>query len=110
MATGVKLPGSEKLGGVRLEIPATDMNSSNPSVSPSPSPSRMRMPKRLRERLLECKNTSPTVGEIEAKLRDADLRRQVFLSRSFFFFHFDLVVLVGIFSWQFCYCEKSHET
>ncbi|KAL4302872.1 hypothetical protein GQ457_10G021320 [Hibiscus cannabinus] len=44
----------------------------------SETPSSSRVPKRLRKRLLaECK-TPPTVEEIEAKLRHADLRRQKF--------------------------------
>ncbi|KAK8568114.1 hypothetical protein V6N12_006678 [Hibiscus sabdariffa] len=44
----------------------------------SETPSSSRVPERLRKRLLaECK-TPPTVEEIEAKLRHADLRRQKF--------------------------------
>ena len=49
---------------VALEFPASEM------------PSFSRVPRRIRKRLLaECK--TPTVEEIEAKLRHADLRRQV---------------------------------
>lgn len=58
-------------GGVVMEFPVGEEESLS-----SPA----RLPKRLRRRLLdaECKSPS-TVEEIEAKLRDADLRRQVSL-------------------------------
>lgn len=67
MAAGVELP--EGRTGIVMEFPVGD------EESPS---SPVRLPKRLRRRLLdtECKSPS-TVEEIEAKLRDADLRRQV---------------------------------
>ncbi|CAN1305333.1 T-complex protein 11-like protein 1 [Linum perenne] len=56
--------------GIVLDFPMTD-------APPSSSPPRI--PKRLRKRMLETK-ASPisSVEEIEAKLRDADLRRQQF--------------------------------
>lgn len=49
------------------------------------SPSRARIPRRIRRRLLEGKSSGgrSSVEEIEAKLRDADLRRQVVYSRKF---------------------------
>lgn len=61
-------------GGIVMEIPEESFSS--PTT----------LPKRLRRRLrgAECKSPS-TVEEIEAKLRDADLRRQVFLLYIFFF-------------------------
>lgn len=50
-----------------------DFSADDALLSSSPP----RIPKRLRQRLLvECKSPS-TVEEIQAKLRDADLRRQV---------------------------------
>ncbi|XP_047315080.1 uncharacterized protein LOC124919019 isoform X2 [Impatiens glandulifera] len=52
--------------GIVMEFPANDDVASSPS----------RIPRRLRRRLLETKSSSPSsVEEIEAKLRDADLRR-----------------------------------
>ena len=72
MAAGVELPeGRAGGGGIAMEFPAGDED----SFSSPP-----RLPKRLRRRLLdaECKSPS-TVEEIEAKLRDADLRRHVSL-------------------------------
>ncbi|CAL1385557.1 unnamed protein product [Linum trigynum] len=56
--------------GIALDFPATDAPA---SASPP------RIPKRLRKRMMEAK-TSPvsSVQEIEAKLRDAELRRQQF--------------------------------
>jgi hypothetical protein len=48
-----------------------------PMNSPAESP--VRMPRRIRRRLLEAKSSSSpsSVEAIEAKLREADLRRQV---------------------------------
>lgn len=57
--------------GIAMEIPVrgSSMSCSPPTV-----------PAWLRRRLSESKTVSPSsVQEIEAKLRDADLRRQVFL-------------------------------
>lgn len=70
MAAGVEL--SEGKIGIVMEFPVGD----DESLSSSP----VRLPKRLRRRLLdtECKSPS-SVEEIEAKLRDAEIRRQVFL-------------------------------
>lgn len=49
-----------------MEFPVFEMSSSPPTVLP-----------RLRRRLTESKASSSTVEQIEAKLRNADLRRQV---------------------------------
>jgi hypothetical protein len=67
MAAGVELP--EGKTGIMMEFPVGDDESLSSPV---------RLPKRLRRRLLdtECKSPS-TVEEIEAKLRDAEIRRQV---------------------------------
>lgn len=68
--------------GISLDLSPSDSLLS-PSFSSSSSYSSSfssppRLPKRLRQRLLvECKSPS-TVVEIQAKLRHADLRRQVF--------------------------------
>ncbi|KAL2342235.1 hypothetical protein Fmac_010175 [Flemingia macrophylla] len=75
MASGVELPEgrSGAGGGVAMEFPVGDEESFS-----SPT----RLPKRLRRRLCgsECKAPS-TVEEIEAKLRDADLRRQKYYEK-----------------------------
>ncbi|KAI8532130.1 hypothetical protein RHMOL_Rhmol11G0189500 [Rhododendron molle] len=69
MEVGVDSPGAGRVSGVAMEFPATD----DASFSPP------RMPRRLRRRLLsEGKAVPSTVEEIEAKLRDADHRRQKF--------------------------------
>lgn len=61
-------PDSGRVGGVAMEFPFSDDSTlSHPRVPP-----------RLRRRLFECKTSPATVEEIEAKLRDADLRRQKF--------------------------------
>lgn len=74
MAAGVELPAGRAGGGggIAMEFPVGDEE----GVSSTPS-----VPKRLRRRLVDvdCKSPS-TVEEIEAKLRDADLRRQVCFS------------------------------
>ncbi|XP_028758155.1 uncharacterized protein LOC114717192 [Neltuma alba] len=69
MAAGVELSaGRTAGGGIAMEFPAGDENS---CLSPQ------RLPRRLRRRFLDVECKSPrTVEEIEAKLRDADLRRQ----------------------------------
>ncbi|WJX21890.1 hypothetical protein P8452_11258 [Trifolium repens] len=71
MAAGVELP--EGKTGIMMEFPVGD------DESPS---SPVRLPKRLRRRLLdtECKSPS-TVEEIEAKLRDAEIRRQKYYEK-----------------------------
>ncbi|XP_043709314.1 uncharacterized protein LOC122658425 isoform X2 [Telopea speciosissima] len=56
---------------ISLDFPADDSREVCSSSSPP------KLPKRLRQRLLECKSPS-TAEEIEAKLREADLRRQRF--------------------------------
>nr|KYP63183.1 T-complex protein 11-like protein 1 [Cajanus cajan] len=75
MAAGVELPEGRSGGGggIAMEFPAGDEESFS-----SPT----RLPKRLRRRLrgAECKSPS-TVEEIEAKLRDADLRRQKYYEK-----------------------------
>ncbi|KAL1320023.1 hypothetical protein HN51_064781 [Arachis hypogaea] len=75
MAAGVELPEGRVGGGggIAMEFPTGDEDSFS-----SPT----RLPKRLRRRLLdtECKSPS-TVEEIEAKLRDADLRRQKYYEK-----------------------------
>ncbi|KAL2893496.1 T-complex protein 11-like protein [Bienertia sinuspersici] len=60
---------SEKMAVV-MSIPVNDSTSS-PCSSPS------KVPRRLRRRLSECR-TPATAEEIDAKLKDADLRRQQF--------------------------------
>ncbi|KAM7470352.1 hypothetical protein LguiA_008535 [Lonicera macranthoides] len=55
--------------GIAMEFPASDRN-----VSPT-------MPPRLRRRLSETKTSPISVEEIEAKLQDADLRRQKFYEK-----------------------------
>lgn len=68
MAAGVELP-EGRAAGIVMEFPVGDEE----SLSSPP-----RVPKRLRQRLLETECKSPSsVEEIEAKLRDAHLRRQV---------------------------------
>lgn len=70
MAAGVEFPEGRAAGGggIAMEFPAGD----DESFSSPP-----RLPKRLRRRLVDTEYKSPsTVEEIEAKLRDADLRRQ----------------------------------
>uniref|UniRef100_A0A7N0RFR8 T-complex protein 11 n=1 Tax=Kalanchoe fedtschenkoi TaxID=63787 RepID=A0A7N0RFR8_KALFE len=70
MAAGVDSSEAERISGIALEFPVSDVAE---SASPS-SP----MPPRLRERLLEWKSPSSTAEDIDAKLREADLRRQKF--------------------------------
>lgn len=54
--------------GVAMEFPVVD----GAGLSSPPT-----LPPRLRRRLTETKACTASVEEIEAKLRDADLRRQV---------------------------------
>jgi len=82
----VELSDGRSGGGIAMEIPVGDEESfSSPTT----------LPKRLRRRLrgAECKSPS-TVEEIEAKLRDADLRRQV--SLLYIFFRSETVCLFGL--------------
>lgn len=69
---------------IALDFPAREDDGAAPFSWPP------RMPTRLRRRLLaECGNRSPsTVEEIEAKLRDAHLRRQVFTLICLFYLGF----------------------
>ncbi|KAJ0513942.1 putative T-complex 11 protein [Helianthus annuus] len=66
MEVGVAI--SPENGGVAMEFPAVD----GAGLSSPPT-----LPPRLRRRLTETKASPSSVEEIEAKLRDADLRRQV---------------------------------
>ncbi|CAL5358378.1 unnamed protein product [Camellia sinensis] len=67
MTVGVDSSEASRVAGVAMEFPATD-----DTASPQ------RIPRRLQRRLSESKTSSPsTVEEIETKLRDADLRRQL---------------------------------
>ncbi|XP_059313590.1 uncharacterized protein LOC132064576 [Lycium ferocissimum] len=67
----VESPERGKIGGIAMEIPASDDGAT--TLSPP------RVPPRILQKLSEPKTTSPsTVEEIEAKLRGADLRRQKF--------------------------------
>ncbi|XP_030539410.1 uncharacterized protein LOC115747397 [Rhodamnia argentea] len=64
----------KRVAGIALDFPATD-GAASYSWPP-------RMPRRLRRRLLaECSKSPASVEEIEAKLRDADLRRQQFYEK-----------------------------
>ncbi|RDX93367.1 T-complex protein 11-like protein 1, partial [Mucuna pruriens] len=74
MAAGVELPeGRSGGGGIAMEFMAGGEESFS-----SPT----RLPKRLRRRLRDAECKSPcTVEEIEAKLRDADLRRQKYYEK-----------------------------
>ncbi|OVA06119.1 T-complex 11 [Macleaya cordata] len=70
MAAGVELTESGRVTGIVLDFPAN-------LSSDSPSP--VKVPRRVRQRLMECKSPSiTTVEEIETKLKEADLRRQQF--------------------------------
>lgn len=64
----------ERLGGISLSFPA---NEDDTATASSPKT----IPRRLRRRLLEPKSPV-SAEEIDSKLRDADLRRQVTLSIS----------------------------
>ncbi|GLU16334.1 hypothetical protein SLE2022_327720 [Rubroshorea leprosula] len=71
MAIGMELKEEERTGGgVALNFPVDDEETPSSSVQKVP-------PRRLRRRLLELKNPT-SAEEIEAKLREADLRRQQF--------------------------------
>ncbi|GKV09151.1 hypothetical protein SLEP1_g20695 [Rubroshorea leprosula] len=71
MAIGMELKEEERTGGgVALNFPVDDEETPSSSVQKVP-------PRRLRRRLLELK-TPTSAEEIEAKLREADLRRQQF--------------------------------
>jgi hypothetical protein len=65
-AAKVESPRSRRGAGIAMEFPSTDG-----AVSPV-------LPPRLRRRLSETKTSTSSAEEIEAKLRDADVRRQKF--------------------------------
>ena len=67
-------------GAMVMDFPLDDSGATSFSSSSSSSP---KLPRRLRRRLSESKSPQNfTVEDIEAKLRHADLRRQVSLSLS----------------------------
>ncbi|CAL5438744.1 unnamed protein product [Camellia sinensis] len=67
MTVGVDSSEAGRVAGVAMEFPTTDDMASL-----------QRITRRLQRRLSESKTSSPsTVEEIEAELRDADLRRQL---------------------------------
>ena len=69
-------------GAMVMDFPLDDSGATSFSSSSSSSP---KLPRRLRRRLSESKSPQNfTVEDIEAKLRHADLRRQVSLSLSLF--------------------------
>lgn len=61
---------SDSVTGIALNFPVNDSDTGSLQSAP-------RLPRRLRRRLLEAKAPSTTAQDIEAKLRDAELRRQV---------------------------------
>nr|GME14309.1 uncharacterized protein LOC109175489 [Ipomoea batatas] len=63
-------PESDSVTGIALSFPVNDSDTGCMQSTP-------RLPRRLRRRLLEAKSPSTTAQDIEAKLRDAELRRQV---------------------------------
>nr|GMD74111.1 uncharacterized protein LOC109175489 [Ipomoea batatas] len=64
-------PESDSVTGIALSFPVNDSDTGCMQSTP-------RLPRRLRRRLLEAKSPSTTAQDIEAKLRDAELRRQQF--------------------------------
>lgn len=69
-AGGVDWPEAGRPTAIALDFPAGET-----SASPPP-----KVPRRIRRRLLESRSSPPaSVEEIEAKLKEADLRRQVIL-------------------------------
>uniref|UniRef100_A0A1D1YR82 T-complex protein 11 n=1 Tax=Anthurium amnicola TaxID=1678845 RepID=A0A1D1YR82_9ARAE len=71
-ASGLEWAEGGRPAAIAFEFPAAD-SSSTPSRSP-----RSKVPGRIRRRLTGCRSTPCSVEEIEAKLREADLRRQQF--------------------------------
>ncbi|GMH00350.1 hypothetical protein Nepgr_002189 [Nepenthes gracilis] len=69
MASEVDLKDSERIAGIAMSFPVND--------SPSSAASSPKVPRRLRRRLVASKSPT-TAEEIEARLREADLRRQQF--------------------------------
>lgn len=80
--------GVRPAAGVAMEFPVSDEKAAETTSFSSATATATRVPRRLRKRLLaECSKSPCTVEEIEAKLRHADLRRQVFiLNFTFIFF------------------------
>ncbi|XP_010245522.1 PREDICTED: uncharacterized protein LOC104589040 isoform X2 [Nelumbo nucifera] len=72
MTAGVELTESGRVAGIVMDFPAEDLVADASSSSPPP-----KLTRRLRRRLLEARSPS-TAEEIEAKLREANLRRQQF--------------------------------
>ncbi|KAI3990907.1 hypothetical protein MKX01_026091 [Papaver californicum] len=61
------------VAGISIDLSETDSSVLFSKLAPP------KVPRRLRKRLLECKNSSATtVEDIESKLKEADLRRQQF--------------------------------
>ncbi|KAL6955463.1 hypothetical protein U1Q18_022879, partial [Sarracenia purpurea var. burkii] len=69
MDVGMDSSEADRMIGVAMEFPTRDETTSSPSSPP-------RMPWRLRRRLLDGKTSPSAVEEIEAKLKDTDIRRQ----------------------------------
>lgn len=67
----VESPERGKIGGIAMEIPASDDGATTWSSPP-------RIPQRILQKLSEPKTSPSTAEQIEAKLRGADLRRQKF--------------------------------
>lgn len=67
-----QLTESERTAGIAMSFPANDEDASCSTSTP-------KIPRRLRKRLLEQK-TPTTAEEIDAKLKEAGIRRQVCIS------------------------------
>lgn len=81
--------GVRPAAGVAMEFPVSDEKAAETTSfsSATATATVTRVPRRLRKRLLaECSKSPCTVEEIEAKLRHADLRRQVFIFNFTFIF------------------------
>lgn len=83
--------GVRPAAGVAMEFPVSDEKAAETtsfsSATATATAAATRVPRRLRKRLLaECSKSPCTVEEIEAKLRHADLRRQVFIFNFTFMF------------------------
>ncbi|KAH7524971.1 hypothetical protein FEM48_Zijuj06G0175800 [Ziziphus jujuba var. spinosa] len=86
-ATGMEVTNSDRATGVVLNFPANDDGDDNDKTTPSPSSSSNsppKLPRRLRRRLMQQQQskTPITADDIESKLTQARLRRQVALSLS----------------------------
>ncbi|XP_020578081.1 uncharacterized protein LOC110023145 isoform X2 [Phalaenopsis equestris] len=68
-AGGVDMPEAGRANAIALDFSAGEPSSSTPT----------KVPRRIRRRLLECRSSPPSsVDEIEAKLKEAELRRRQF--------------------------------